>query len=93
MRKFAKTKTERSLNTKLTTIMYRSNRSLNIPPGIARAFDVFCCPGGREFDELSLPWGRAFDHYSYEVGNLIASFDFMLRRADSTWRDNNKIMA
>ena len=24
-------------------------------PGIPWAFDVFCCPGGREFDELSLP--------------------------------------
>ena len=23
------------------------------------------------------------------VGNLIASFDFMLRRADSTWRDKS----
>ena len=39
------------------TLMYQSNRSLNIPPppGIPRAFDVFSCPGGREFDELSLP--------------------------------------
>ena len=36
-------------------LMYQSNRSLNIPPGIPRAFDVFCCPGGREFDELSFP--------------------------------------
>ena len=59
------------------------------PPGIPRAFDVFCCPVGREFDELSLPRGGAFDHYSYGVGNLIASFDFMLRRADSTWRDKS----
>ena len=29
---------------------YQSNRILNIPPGIPLAFDVFCCPGGREFD-------------------------------------------
>ena len=71
------------------TIMYQSNRGLNIPPGIPRAFDVFCCPVGREFDELSLPRGGAFDHYSYGVGNLIASFDFMLRRADFTWRDKS----
>ena len=35
--------------------MYQSNRSLNMPPGIPRAFDVFSCPGGREFDEVSLP--------------------------------------
>ena len=71
--------------------MYQSNRSLNIPPtpGIPQAFDVFCCPWGREFDELSLPQGRAFDHYSYVVGNLIASFDFMLRRADSRWHDKS----
>ena len=45
-------------------VMYQSNRSLNIPPGIPRAFDVFSCPGGREFDGLSLPEGGAFDHYS-----------------------------
>ena len=69
--------------------MYQSNRSLNTPPGHTPAFDVFCYPGGREFDELSLPWDGAFDHYSYGVGNLIASFDFMLRRADSTWRDKS----
>ena len=34
-------------------VMYRSNRSLNIPPpppSIPRAFDVFSCPGGSEFD-------------------------------------------
>ena len=42
-----------------------------------------------EFDELSLPRGGAFDHYSQGVGDLIASFDFMLRRADSTWRDKS----
>ena len=59
------------------------------PPGIPLAFDVFCCPGGREFDELRLPRGGAFDHYSYGVGNLIASVDFMLRRADSDWRDKS----
>ena len=70
--------------------MYQSNRSLNIlPPGIHRAFDVFCYPGGREFDELSVPRGGTFDHYSSGVGNLIASFDFMLRRADSMWRDKS----
>ena len=34
-------------------------------PGIARTFDVFCCPGGREFDEVSLPCGRGVG-----VGNL-----------------------
>ena len=64
-------------------LMYQSNRSLNTPPppGIPRAFDVFYCPGGREFDELSLPRGGAFDHCSYGVGNLIAIFDSMLRRA------------
>ena len=28
-----------------------------------RAFDVFCCPGGREFDELSFPRGGEFDHF------------------------------
>ena len=70
--------------------MYQSNRTLNIlPPGIPRAFDAFCCLGGREFDELSLPQGGAFDHYSSGEENLIASFDFMLWRADSTWLDKS----
>ena len=69
--------------------MYQSNRSLNIPPGIPRAFDVFRYPGGRGFDELILPRGGAFDLYSWGVGNLIASFDFKLRRADFTWRDKS----
>ena len=46
-----------------SNVMYQSNRSLNIPPGIPRAFDVFCCPVGREF-ELSLLRDGAFDHYS-----------------------------
>ena len=44
-----------SLHGKGKTLMYQSNRSLNIPPGIPRAFDVFSYPGGREFDALSLP--------------------------------------
>ena len=43
-------------------IMYRSNRSFNMPPpGIPRAFDTFAVPGRREFDYQSLPG----------VGNLI----------------------
>ena len=45
------------------SVMYQSNRSLNIPLGIPRALDVFCCPGGRKFDELSFPQGGAFDPY------------------------------
>ena len=68
-------------NTVVPPLMYQSNRSLNIPPGIPRAFDVFSCPRGREFDELSLPGGGAFDHYSQGVGNLIASLNFVLRVA------------
>ena len=52
------------LNKTNVELMYQSNRSLNIPPGIPRAFDVFCYPVGREFDELSLPREGAFDHYS-----------------------------
>ena len=65
-------------------LMYQSNRSLNIPPGIPRAFD-----------ELSLPGGGEFDHCSHGVGNLIASLDFTFRvaliprgviRSDKSWR-------
>ena len=33
-------------------LMYPSNRSLNTPPGIPRAFDIFFCPGGRGIDKL-----------------------------------------
>ena len=40
----------RCISIRFIMVMYQSNRSLNIPPGIPRAFDVFCCPGGREFD-------------------------------------------
>ena len=48
------------------------NRNFNIPPprGIPRTFDPSACPGG-----------RAFEIHLYEVGNLIASLDFMLRAA------------
>ena len=58
-------------------IMYRSNRSLNIPPpGIPRAFDVFSCPGGREFDELSLPRGGHLititTHWGWGIRSLVS---------------------
>ena len=39
-------------------------------------------------DELGLP-GAGHLITTQVVGNLIASFDFMLRRADSTWRDKS----
>ena len=36
---------------KLIRVMYRSNRSFNMPPpGIPRALDTFAVPGRREFD-------------------------------------------
>ena len=50
------------LATKL--VMYRSNRSFNMPPtrpGIPRAFDTFAVPGRREFDYQSLPGGGEFE--------------------------------
>ena len=50
-------------------VMYQSNRSFNIPPGIPRAFDAFSCPVGWEFD------------HPQRVGNLITSLDIMLRVA------------
>ena len=61
------------IDCKYTAVMYQSNRSFNIPPGIPRAFDAFSCPGGREFD-----------HHSWGVGNLITSLDVTLR--DKSWR-------
>ena len=71
---------KRRISFEIIVIMYQSNRTFNIPPGITRAFDAFPCPGG-----------RAFDHYSLGVGNLIASLDIMLRvalisRGLTTWR-------
>ena len=49
----------------LEVIMYRSNRSFNMPPpGIPRALDTFALPGRREFDYQSFPG----------VGNLIPCF-------------------
>ena len=59
-------------------VMYRSNRSFNMPPsGIPRAFDTFAVPGRREFDYQSLPGGGEFDPHALGVGNLNCTFDFM----------------
>ena len=55
-------------------IMYRSNRSFNMPPsprGIPRAFDTFAVPGRREFDYQSLPGGGEFElHPRFHVKSL-----------------------
>ena len=71
--------------------MYQSNRSLNTqPPGHIPGIWRVLLPGregiwwtksspGRGIWSL-LIWGGEFDRYS---------FDFMLRRADSTWRDKS----
>ena len=59
-------------------VMYRSNRSFNMPPpGIPRAFDTFAVPGRREFDHQSLPEGGEFDSHALGVGNLNCTLDFM----------------
>ena len=59
-------------------LMYRSNRSFNMPPpGIPRAFDTFAVPGRREFDYQSLPGGGEFDPHALGVGNLNSTVDFM----------------
>ena len=55
-------------------LMYRSNRSFNMPP---RAFDTFAVPGRREFDYQSLPGGGEFDPYALGVGNLNCTLDVM----------------
>ena len=59
-------------------VMYRSNRSFNMPPpGIPRAFDTFAVPGRREFDYQSLLGGGEFDPHALGVGNLNCTLDFM----------------
>ena len=59
-------------------LMYRSNRSFNMPPlGIPRAFDIFAVPGRREFDYQSLLGGGEFDPHALGVGNLNCTLDFM----------------
>ena len=59
-------------------VMYRSNRSFNMPPpGIPRAFDTIAVPGRREFDQQSLPEGGEFDSHALGVGNLNCTLDFM----------------
>ena len=63
-------------------VMYRSNRSFNIPPrppGIPWAFDTFAVPGRREFDYQSIPGGEElnFDPQALGVGNLNCTLDFM----------------
>ena len=62
----------------LGDIMYRSNRSFNMPPpGIHWAFNTFAIPERREFDHQSLPGGGEFDPHALEVGNLNSTLDFM----------------
>ena len=61
-------------------VMYRSNRSFNMPPpppGTPQAFDTFAVPGRREFDYQSLPGGGEFDPHALEVGDLNCTLDFM----------------
>ena len=59
-------------------LMYRSNRSFNMPPpGKPRAFDTFAVPGRREFDYQSLLGGGEFDLHALGVGNLNCTHDFM----------------
>ena len=64
----------------VTRVMYRSNRSFNIPPPPprhTRAFDTFF-PGRREFDYQSLPAGGGeFDPHALGVGNLNCTLDLM----------------
>ena len=61
-----------------TGIMYRSNRSFNMPPpGIPQAFDTFTVLGRREFDYQSLPGGGEFDPHALGVGNLNSTLHFM----------------
>ena len=70
-------------------IMYQSNRSLNIPPGHTPGIWRLLLPG-REgiWWTKSFP-GRGIWSLLMGAGNLIASFDFMLCRADFTWRDKS----
>ena len=52
-------------------LMYRSNRSFDIPPpDISRTFDTFAVLGRRKFDYQSLPEGGEFDPNALEMGNL-----------------------
>ena len=66
---------------KLLVVMYRSNRSFNMPPpGIPRAFDTFdtfAVLGRREFDYQSLPGGGEFDPHALGMGNLNCALDFI----------------
>ena len=64
-----------------SSVMYRSNRSFNMPPppppGTPRAFDTFAFLRRREFDYQSLSGGREFDPHASGVGNLNCTVDFM----------------
>ena len=75
----------------VTRVMYRSNRSFNIPPplpGIPRAFDTFF-PGRREFDYQSLPAGGGeFDPQALGVGNIwtALSISCEISKSRNLWR-------
>ena len=79
--------THRSKHT-LDSVIYRSNRSFNIPP---RAYPGHLTPlpsrGGGNLI-VSLPGGGKFDPHALGVGNLNCTFDFMwnLRRGELSWR-------
>ena len=60
---------------KLMEIMYRSNRSFDMPP--PRAFDTFAVPGRREFDYQSLPGGGEIDPHALGLASLNCTLYFM----------------
>ena len=62
---------KRGRSVKDILVMYRSNRSFNMPPpGIPRAFDTFAVPGRREFGYQSLPGGGEFDPHAFRGGEF-----------------------
>ena len=60
------------------TVMYRANRSFNIPPPRANAEHLTPLPsrGGGNLI-ISLPGSGEFDPHALGVGNVNCTFDFM----------------
>ena len=58
---------------KTSILMYRSNRSFNMPPpGIPQAFDTSAVPESREFDYQNLPGGGEFElHPRFHVEKIV----------------------
>ena len=66
--------------TRYKIVMYQSNRSFNIPPGMPRTFDTFAFTGRIKFYDQSLP-GSCLESGIFEPATLDFIWHFSVRCA------------